>query len=606
MSATLKATYGSLPKVTRGKFTVLKGDPKGKTFLYTNNKSVFIRDVEDFAKCDVYTDHAKDTTVAAYAPSGNYICSGDITGNVRIWDTTQKDHLLKYEYPCIGGAIKDIAWSPDSKRIVVVGEGRESFAKVFLWDSGSTVGNLNGSHSATINCVDYKPTRPFRICTGSEDRTVGFHEGPPFKFKHLNSEPTNFVNCIGYAPSGDFFIAGSADGKLCLYDGKEGNLVAEIVDPALKKAHSGGIYGLSWSDDSKFILTASGDKSCKIWNIEDKSLQTVFEMGSNLEDQQLGCLWMGDNLLSVSLSGNINYLDRNNPSTPSRIIKGHYKNISAVAASSSHKKIYSASFDGRIVSWAENGQGSYFKGKGHENHIPFMQVVGDELVTCSLQDEMRFTPLDTEEYGDDKISFDSQPKRFGAGKDGLLIVAFEQQHHVVIVRNKKVVHTVKVPYEPTSASVHIGQDEVAVGSKRGDVYIYKLDQDTLEEKTQISGEKQEVIDLAYSPDGGWLAVASDRKIFCFQKIDYKEITKDFWTHNAKITSIAWSQDSKHIASSSLDTNIRISCPNNPKAKNLIEAAHPKSSVTSVAWYDNDTLVSVGHDCCVRLWNISPL
>ena len=49
----------------------------------------------------------------------------DLSGKLRIWDTTQQEHLLKYEYQPLSGRIKDIAWSPDSKRIVVVGEGRE-------------------------------------------------------------------------------------------------------------------------------------------------------------------------------------------------------------------------------------------------------------------------------------------------------------------------------------------------------------------------------------------------------------------------------------------------------------------------------------------------
>ena len=59
------------------------------------------------------------------------------------------------------------------------------FGSVFLWDSGSSVGNIDG-HTSSINAVDYKPTRPFRICTGSEDREVGFFEGPPFKFHHMS------------------------------------------------------------------------------------------------------------------------------------------------------------------------------------------------------------------------------------------------------------------------------------------------------------------------------------------------------------------------------------------------------------------------------------
>lgn len=47
----------------------------------------------------------------------------------------------------------------------------------------------------------------------------------------------------------------------------------------------------------------------------------TFTMGSNVLDQQLGCLWQKDHLLSISLSGYINYLDKNNPSKPLRVIK---------------------------------------------------------------------------------------------------------------------------------------------------------------------------------------------------------------------------------------------------------------------------------------------
>ena len=47
------------------------------------------------------------------------------------------------------------------------------------------MGSVDG-HAKSVNAVDYKPTRPFRICTASEDTEVGFFEGPPFKFHHFN------------------------------------------------------------------------------------------------------------------------------------------------------------------------------------------------------------------------------------------------------------------------------------------------------------------------------------------------------------------------------------------------------------------------------------
>ena len=44
-------------------------------------------------------------------------------------------------------------------------------------------------------------------------------------------------------------------------------------------------------------------------------------MGNAIEDQQVSCLWQGEYMLSVSVSGNINYLDKNNPDKPIRTLK---------------------------------------------------------------------------------------------------------------------------------------------------------------------------------------------------------------------------------------------------------------------------------------------
>ena len=51
------------------------------------------------------------------------------------------------------------------------------------------------------------------------------------------------------------------------------------------------------------------------------ALCSEFKMGTQIEDQQVSCLWQGSYLLSVSLSGYINYLDVNNPDKPLRVLK---------------------------------------------------------------------------------------------------------------------------------------------------------------------------------------------------------------------------------------------------------------------------------------------
>lgn len=81
------------------------------------------------------------------------------------------------------------------------------------------------------------------------------------------------------------------------------------------------VLQVSWSPDSTQLISASGDKTVKLWDVGAGTAVTTFKMGTDVNDQQLGCLWQKDHLLSISLSGYINYLDKNNPERPIRTIK---------------------------------------------------------------------------------------------------------------------------------------------------------------------------------------------------------------------------------------------------------------------------------------------
>ena len=185
-------------------------------------------------------------------------------------------------------------------------QGRNSYAAAFLWDSGSKCGNFTGL-GKTVNSIDFRSSRPFRCICGTDDNTGVFYTGVPYKFDKTLQDHTRFVNCARFSPAGTHIATASADGKVFLYDGKTADKISELGSPA----HGGGIYACSWSGDSKKLLTASGDKSCKIFDIETGSVVNEFKMGKDVKDQQLGCLWQNEHTISVSLSGHINYLDPN-------------------------------------------------------------------------------------------------------------------------------------------------------------------------------------------------------------------------------------------------------------------------------------------------------
>ena len=603
MSFTPKSVFASLPKTERGRALVINGDPKGKNFLYTNEKTVIIRNLANPEIGETYSQHSVDATVARYAPSGFYIASADISGKVRIWDTTQAEHILKYEYPCIGGPIKDLQWSPDSKRIVVVGEGRENFGRVFLWDSGSSVGTVMG-HSKVINTCDYKPTRPFRLVTGADDFQVAFSHGPPFKLDHNIRDHTRFVNSVRYSPDGERFCSAAADGKIFVYDGKTGEKVAELADGG--NAHKGGVYAISWSADSSRLLSASGDKSCKIWDVAAGSVVTQFEMGTRVEDQQLGCLWQGDFLVSVSLSGCINYLDPNSGKT-SRVVQGHLKTITSMATSPDKSQFFTGSYDSSALRWSTDGNAQKVGGSGHTNQVTQMAATSSRVVSCGMDDTVRFMATQGEDgasYGG-SLKMASVPGGVAANDDGLVIVACQKE--VVVIRDEQQRSTLPASsdYSPTCAAIHPNGSEVAVGGSDNKIRVYTVSgDDTLTEKAECE-LRGEITQLAYSSDGVHLAASTAaREVAVLDTSTYKTRMLPWSNHTAKVTSVAWAPDNDHLASGSIDSHVYVWSVSKPDTRVHVARAHPLGTVTQVGWLDNTTVMSTGSDNCVRTFNIT--
>jgi WD40 repeat protein len=599
MSASARHVYACTPHTTRGRSVHIGGDPKnGENILYTCGNNVVIRSLRNPLNAELYTEHSVPATVARYAPSGFYIASADSSGNVKVWDTTQKEHPLKIELRPISGPIHDLQWSSDNQRIVVVGEGKEKFGAAFLWDSGASVGEITGHSKAILSC-DIKQTRPFRLATGSDDFTCAWFEGPPFRFKHAMREHSRFVSCVRFSPDGNRVISVGGDKKGVIYDGKTGDKLLEL---SAENGHSGGIYSASWSPDGKELLTASGDKTCKIWDAATGECLSTFTFGDAVEHQQLGCLWQREFLISISLAGDINYLDRANPGRPSKIIKGHNKFITALAYDRVNGYMYTGSYDAVIIRWdLATGETTPMSGQGHTNSITRMHVQAGSLVTIAMDDSARVTPLDTREYSADKIATESVPTDLAVGKrdQDLSIVATREA--VLILRRGAIVHTSPAAYQPTSCALSPDEAQVAVGGKDNNIYIYALDGDTLRQEAVLAGHRGALTAIEYSPDGQHLASADANREILVWDTATREIKIRGWVfHNARVNSLAWSHDGTHLASGSLDQNIIVWDVNNTAKRIQIKGAH-QGGVNAVEWINDYTLASAGQDCALRTW-----
>ena len=81
--------------------------------------------------------------------------------------------------------------------VAICGDGHGRLIRAVMWDTGSDLGEFTG-HSRSVNSVDFRPCRPYRLVSSSDDMTVAFYQGPPFKFDHSDPHHKNFVHAVRY------------------------------------------------------------------------------------------------------------------------------------------------------------------------------------------------------------------------------------------------------------------------------------------------------------------------------------------------------------------------------------------------------------------------
>ena len=601
----------SQPTTTRATGVHLSHDSVNDRLCYAQGNAIIVRPVDPKAPTSAtqFTKHNYATTTATFAKSGNYIASGDISGQVKIWDSSVKTEgvfdqpIIKGEYQVLSGPIKSIAWDGDNSRIIAVGQGKDKFGHCFTWDSGNSIGEIQG-HSDSVNTVDIKPQRPYRAATAGADKAMIFYNGPPFKFdKSLRNIHTNTIWDVKFSPDGKWLLSVGSDRSIAIYDGKTGEF-AEKID----NAHEGGIFGIAWFSDSNKFVTCSGDNTVKEWAIETKECTGTYvvESPSSVDNQQLGVVVTKDYIISVSYNGNLNYFKPGN-FQPLETISGHQKAITAVKLAGT--TLYTGGADGKVFKWSlDNGEISTVPERlgtsktSHTNLIVDILEDNGFILTSGWDDKLKIWKQGELTATAD---LDGQPRQIiPNGDSNGFIVLFENKVEIYSQELTKV-NEVKFDFSGTGVELN-GSKLLILNGTKNQVEEYSIGGSI--EKTSLAYQplRSQPTLVRRSPNGKYLAVSDTTgKYTLYNSEDASVVTTRWAFHTSRVGDSKWSPDGEFLASGGLDGAVFIYSVSRPSKVLKFPLAH-QNGVSGIEWltYDkSSTIITTGLDGVIKKWSV---
>ncbi|KAL8292465.1 hypothetical protein RQP46_001077 [Phenoliferia psychrophenolica] len=597
MSLTESALFVPAPSTTRGAATKLGASPDGKLISYGAGRNAVIRPIDESGPSQLF-GHPANVTVAKLSPVGGYYCaSGDVNGNFKVWDTTGAG-TVKLEAKPIA-RINDIAWDGEGKRLVLVGDGRAGFGATFSLDTGASIGEISG-HSKIVNSVAMRPSRPFRAVTASDDMTVCVSNGVPFKFTSQSRKHSRFVTSVDYAPNGGLFVSAGSDGNSYLYDGATGEDKGASLDDGSGQAHKGTIFQASFSKDSAQIATSGADGIVKLWDVATSKVVQTWDFAgsesSSLLAQQVGNVWAGSEIVTLSFSGVLSVLDVRMPA-PSRKLYGHQTAVTALASSPSTGDVLSGDSTGLVRRFSPSGVCSPVSGSGHSNLVVSIVRTGPTSFSSTSYDDS-LKSLSPEAYASASASTGAIPKGLAPGPSGSLFLATAKDIQGFSADGKKDA-SLAVPFGPTCIAASQDGKLVAVGGEDSKCRVYSTaTKGTFDLVAELT-LRVAVTACAFSPDSTKLAVGgTDGKILLFETATHALLHARFSFQSARVNSLAFDAAGGRLAAGSLDESVRVYDLASPA--NVLSAKNVhRGGVAVVVWENEGVLVSGGADGAVK-------
>lgn len=165
-------------------------------------------------------------------------------------------------------------------------------------DTGDWIGTFEGHKGAVWAATLNRDAT--RAATGAADFTakvwnaVTGDEIHSFPHKHI-------VKCVEFTHDSNQLLTGSNEKLLRIYD-----LNQPDAEPGVLSGHSGSLRGCLWLPDGRKAVSASDDKTIRVWDVHNKTEVNKLEFSAAVNDVELS---VDEKMITVAYSNKVAFWD---------------------------------------------------------------------------------------------------------------------------------------------------------------------------------------------------------------------------------------------------------------------------------------------------------
>ena len=194
----------------------------------------------------------------AWAPTGNLLISGGINGSLIWWENRT---LLKTRNE--GGAIYDIAFSPDGRELAVADDSAttkiwkiEGYPRSTIQLDGAGLGVSWAPHGRDLVIGTGQGGSSLLVLDANSAEVRWRSQNVPSGYRAPYGFGKDEVNGVAYSPTGNWIAAALQDGRIVIFGARTGR---KHLGLQLHRPGSGGARRVTWSADGKWIASCGED-----------------------------------------------------------------------------------------------------------------------------------------------------------------------------------------------------------------------------------------------------------------------------------------------------------------------------------------------------------